>query len=145
MQNKFEKYSSNKLVRVSLIISGWIFVVLGVIGIFLPVMPTTIFLILAAACFARSSEKFYYQLINNKYLGKYIKDYMEHRGMPLRAKIVAITMINVVIGYSAFFAVKMMWVKILLIIIAVSLTIYLISIKTIKYEKPNPEKPGSGI
>lgn len=131
MQNKFEKYSSNKFVRILLIISGWIFVGLGIIGIFLPVMPTTIFLIIAAACFARSSEKFYNRLLNNKYLGKYIRDYMEHRGMPLRAKIVAITMINIVIGYSAFFAVNTLWVKILLVIIAVSLTVYLVSIKTI--------------
>ncbi|KAB2838208.1 MAG: DUF454 domain-containing protein, partial [Melioribacteraceae bacterium] len=113
------------------IICGWIFVGLGIIGIFLPVMPTTIFLILAAACFARSSEKFYYQLINNKYLGRYIKDYMEHRAMPLRAKIVAVIMINVVIGYSAFVAVNTLWVKILLVLIAVSLTVYLISIRTI--------------
>ena len=134
MPNNFEKYSSNKLVRISLIIAGWILVGLGIIGIFLPVMPTTIFLILAAACFARSSEKFYNQLINNKYLGKYIRDYMEHRGMPLRAKIVAIAMINIVIGYSAFFAVKTMWVKVLLVVIAVSLTVYLISIKTIRKE-----------
>ncbi|OGU35270.1 MAG: hypothetical protein A2068_00635 [Ignavibacteria bacterium GWB2_35_6b] len=132
MQNKFEKYSSNKFLRIILIICGWIFVGLGIIGIFLPVMPTTIFLILAAACFARSSEKFYYQLLNNKYLGKYIKDYMEQRGMPLRAKIVAIIMINVVIGYSAFVAVDTLWVKILLAIIAVSLTVYLISIKTMR-------------
>lgn len=131
MNNKFENYSSNKFLRIILIICGWIFVGLGIIGVFLPVMPTTIFLILAAGCFARSSEKFYYWLINNKYLGRYIKDYMEQRGMPLRAKIVAITMINVVIGYSVFFAVKTLWVQVLLVIIAVSLTVYLISIKTI--------------
>lgn len=131
MHNKFENYSSNKFLRIILIICGWIFVGLGIIGIFLPVMPTTIFLILAAACFARSSEKFYYQLINNKYLGRYIKDYMEHRAMPLRAKIVAVIMINVVIGYSAFVAVNTLWVKILLVLIAVSLTVYLISIRTI--------------
>lgn len=131
MNNKFENYSSNKFLRIILIICGWIFVGLGIIGVFLPVMPTTIFLILAAGCFARSSKKFYYWLINNKYLGRYIKDYMEQRGMPLRAKIVAITMINVVIGYSVFFAVKTLWVQVLLVIIAVSLTVYLISIKTI--------------
>ena len=135
MQNNFEKYSSNKFVRVTLIISGWFFVILGIIGIFLPVMPTTTFLLLAAACFARSSEKFYNQLLNNKYLGKYIKNYLEHRAMPLRAKIVAVIMVNAAIGYSAFFAVQTLWVKILLIIIAISLTVYLISIKTLKENK----------
>ncbi len=123
---------SNKLTRVLLIIAGWFFVILGIIGIFLPVMPTTIFLIIAAACFAKSSEKFYYRLLNNKYLGKLIKDYREQRGMPLRAKIIAITMMNIAIGYSAFFAVNLLWVKILLIIIAVGVTAYIISIKTIR-------------
>lgn len=134
MQKDFDKYSSNKFVKTLLIIAGWFFVGLGIIGIFLPVMPTTAFLILAAACFAKSSEKFYNKLLNNKYLGKYIRDYLEHRSMPLRAKIIAIIMINTVIGYSAFFAVETAWVKVLLVIIAVSLTIYLISIKTIREE-----------
>ncbi|MDZ7764042.1 MAG: YbaN family protein [Melioribacteraceae bacterium] len=107
-------------------------VALGVIGIFLPVMPTTIFLILAAACFARSSEKFYLRLINNKHLGKLIRDYREHGGMPVRAKVIAILMMNVAIGYSALFAVEILWVKILLFTIAVSVTIYILSIKTLR-------------
>ncbi|MBU2492421.1 MAG: YbaN family protein [Bacteroidetes bacterium] len=134
MPEQFDKYSSNKFIRIIFIAAGWIFVGLGIIGIFLPVMPTTIFLIIAAACFARSSEKFYNQLLNNKYLGKYIRDYLENKGMPLRAKIIAIIMINTVIGYSAFFAVETYWVKILLLIIAVSLTVYLISLKTLYHE-----------
>lgn len=126
---------SNKIARLLLIIAGWFFVTLGVIGIFLPVMPTTIFLIIAAACFARSSEKFYTWLINNKHFGRLIRDYHEHRGMPLRAKIIAILMLNIAIGYSALFAVSTLWVKILLFAIAIGVTIYLISIKTIKPTK----------
>ena len=136
MHKNFDKYKSNKLLRPFLIFIGWVFVGLGIIGIFLPVMPTTIFLILAAACFARSSEKFYYRLLNYKYLGKYIKDYMEKRGMPLRAKITAIIMLNTVIGYSAFFVVDTLTVKIILIAIAFGVSVYLISLKTIKEDKP---------
>jgi uncharacterized membrane protein YbaN (DUF454 family) len=124
--------SSNRLARLLLIIAGWFFVALGIIGIFLPVMPTTVFLLIAAACFARSSEKFYYWLLNNKYLGKLIKDYREHRGMPLRAKVIAILMLNIAIGYSALFAVKILWVQILLFAIAIGVTLYIISIKTIR-------------
>jgi len=131
MSDKLQIHS-NKLARTLLIIAGWFFVALGVIGVFLPVMPTTIFLIIAAACFARSSPKFYNWLLNNKRFGKLIRDYREHKGMPLRAKIIAILMLNIAIGYSALFAVSLLWVKILLFAIAIGVTAYLISIKTIK-------------
>lgn len=138
MNNDIRLYS-NRLARVILIISGWIFVSLGVIGIFLPVMPTTIFLILAAACFARSSEKFYLWLINNKHLGKLIRDYREHGSMPVRAKVIAILMMNIAIGYSALFAVELLWVKILLFAIAVSVTIYILSLKTLRTDEAKEE------
>lgn len=126
--------------KILLIICGWIFVALGVIGIFLPVMPTTSFLLLAAACFAKSSEKFYNWLLNNKILGPFIRDYYLYRGMPARSKVIAILMVNIVIGYSALFAVKTEIVRILLFTIAVGVTSYILSIKTItKPSKTNAE------
>ncbi|WKZ69207.1 MAG: YbaN family protein [Melioribacteraceae bacterium] len=131
MSDKIQIHS-NRLVRWLLITAGWFFVTLGVIGLFLPVMPTTIFLIIAAACFARSSDKFYNWLLNNKQFGKLIRDYREHRGMPLRAKFIAIIMLNLFIGYSAIFAVELVWVKILLLVIAIGVTTYIISIKTLR-------------
>ncbi len=117
--------------RYLLIIMGWFFVLLGVIGIFLPVMPTTVFLLIAASLFARSSEKFYNALLNNKYLGSYIKNYRIHRGMTIKSKITAIVVMNLAIGYSAIFAVDMLWLKIVLFLIAISLTIFFISMKTV--------------
>ena len=138
MNNDIRLYS-NRLARVILIISGWIFVALGVNGILLPVMPTTIFLILAAACFARSSEKFYLWLINNRHLGNLIRDYREHGSMPVRAKVIAILMMNIAIGYSALFAVELLWVKILLFAIAVSVTIYILSLKTLRTDEAKEE------
>ena len=134
MHEKLEIHS-NKIARLLLITAGWFFVTLGVIGIFLPVMPTTIFLIIAAACFARSSEQFYNWLLNNKHFGKLIRDYRVQKGMPLRAKIIAILMLNIAIGYSAIFAVSLLWVRILLFVIAIGVTIYLLSLKTIKQKK----------
>ncbi|MDX9923438.1 MAG: YbaN family protein [Ignavibacteriaceae bacterium] len=110
---------------------GWVFVVLGIIGIFLPVMPTTIFLIMAAACFAKSSEKFYSWLINHKKFGYLIKHYRENRGMPMRAKIIAISMLNLSILSSIIFFVDSIYIRIMLAIIAVGVTIYLISLKTV--------------
>ncbi len=134
------KSNENKVIakplRYLLIAAGWFFVALGVIGIFLPVMPTTIFLLIAASLFAKSSEKFYNALINNKYLGSYIRNYREHKGMTLRSKITAIVVMNLSIGFSAFYAVETTWVKIVLLAIAVSLTIFFITIKTIPEISP---------
>ena len=71
---------------------GVIAVVLGVIGIFLPMWPTTPFLLLAAACFVRSSERLYTWLIEHRHLGCYVRDYMSGKGIPLRAKQVSLTL-----------------------------------------------------
>ena len=94
------------------IILGFICVALGVLGIFLPVLPTTPFLLLAAWLFAKSSDKLYNKLLENKYVGSYIKNFREHRSIPMPTKILAISMIWVSIGISVVFAVKMLWVKI---------------------------------
>ena len=123
-----------------LIAAGWIFVVLGVIGIFLPLMPTTIFFILAAACFARSSEKFYNWLIYHPKFGKFIRDYWEHRGMPLKSKIIAVAMVIISIGSSALFFAEKTYLKILLVVIAIGVSVYIISLKTIRENRPSFEE-----
>ena len=72
-----------------MITTGTFFVGLGIIGIFLPLLPTTPFLLLAAACYARSSKRFYNWLLNNKWFGNYIKNYRERKGIPLQIKIIS--------------------------------------------------------
>jgi uncharacterized membrane protein YbaN (DUF454 family) len=124
--------SKSRALRAVLIAAGWLNVVLGVIGIFLPVMPTTVFFLIAAACFAKSSEKFYWWLLNNKQFGKLIKDFREKRGMSLKSKLTAVTVLLVVISYSAIFAVDSVIISILLAIIGISVSIYLISLNTIR-------------
>ena len=126
------KISESRTVRIVLMVTGWLMVVLGIIGVLLPVMPTTVFFLIAAACFARSSEKFYWWLLNNKLFGKLIKDFRQKRGMPLKSKIIAVSVLFIVIGYSAFFAVDSIVIKILLILIGISVSIYLMSLNTIR-------------
>ena len=94
------KKSNYLLVRILWIVLGCLFVFIGRLGIFVPGLPTTIFMILAAACFIRSSEKLYKWLINNKYFGKYIKDYLEGKGMPKKAKITAVTMMIIFVSLA---------------------------------------------
>lgn len=126
-----DKKVNNRLLKIILIIMGSIFTSLGVIGIFLPLMPTTVFLIMAAACYVRSSDKLYQWLLNNKWFGEHLKNYLEHKAMPLKAKMIAIPMMWITISYSAY-AVPLIAVKIVLIIIAISVTAYILSIKTLQ-------------
>lgn len=121
---------SNPIVRILLIVSGTICVGLGIIGIILPVMPTTPFLLMAAAFYARSSAKFYHWLMHNRWFGDYIRNYREGNGMPLRAKIITIILLWISIGSSAIFAIENIYIKILLLIIAIGVTAHLIAIKT---------------
>jgi hypothetical protein len=136
MQVKLKKSvkSSNQLFKWMLITAGIIFVGLGIIGIFLPILPTTPFLLLAAACFARSSKKFYDWLLNNKLFGDYIKNYQEGKGIPLKVKIFTISLLWITILFSVFLIIQISWVRIILIIIAIGVTIHIITIKTYKHK-----------
>jgi uncharacterized protein len=115
-----------------LIAIGSLSVVLGVIGIFLPILPTTPFLLLAAACYIRSSDRFYQWLITNKWLGSYIKNYREGHGIPKRTKIWVISLLWLTIGFSAIFVVPVLIGKITLVAIAFGVTYHIVKIKTLK-------------
>jgi len=125
------KYVDSYLLRCILIGAGWLAIALGVIGIFVPVLPTVPFLLLAAACFARSSQRFHSWLIDHKQLGPLISGYLSGTGMPLRAKISALVMIWLSILISAFILVHLLWVRFLLLGIASCLTFYLLRLPTI--------------
>ena len=120
---------SNRLVKWVLIIAGIFFVGLGIIGIFLPLLPTTPFLLLAAACFARSSKRFYNWLLNNRWFGNYIKNYREGKGVPLKVKVLSISLLWIAIIFSAFFWVSILFVKFILILVAIGVTIHILSIR----------------
>ena len=122
------KRHKNKYLRWLLIAFGTISVFLGLLGIILPLLPTTPFLLLAAASYAKSSEKFYNWLLNNRYFGSYIKNYREGRGIPLRVKVTAIVFLWTTILITAVFFIPVFAVKILLIIIAAAVSVHIIKI-----------------
>ena len=115
-----------------LIILGSLCLALGVIGIFLPLLPTTPFLLLSAALYVRSSEKLYQWLIHQKYLGTYIRNFREHRAIPLRAKIFSISMIWITLIYCTITISEYIAVKALFIILAASITWHILTYKTLK-------------
>ena len=129
-----EHNQMNKIYRSLLLVIGTLSVALGILGIFLPILPTTPFLLLAAYCYARSSERFYQWLLNNRWFGEYIRNYREGRGMPLREKIVTIAVLWLTIGFAVVFAVSAWWGRLVLVGIATGVTIYIIRLKTRKDE-----------
>ena len=120
----------NRILKIGLIIAGTIFTVLGFIGIFVPLLPTTPFLLLAAACYARSSKKIYAWLLNNKLCGKYIKGYIERKGLPFNIKLFSIVFLWTAIVLSALFVVMTSLLKILLLLIAICVRVHVLHLKT---------------
>jgi len=107
---------------------------LGIIGIFIPILPTTPFLLLAAACYMRSSDRFYQWLINNRMFGAYVRNYIEGRGMPVKMKIFTILLLWLTIGLSIAFGVQNIAIRIVLICIAIGVTAHIGLIKKRKVE-----------
>lgn len=118
--------------RYFLLILGYLCVGLGVLGIFLPVLPTTPFLLLASFLFYRSSPKAQKWLLGHKYLGAYISDYQLYKAIPLRVKIYSISLLWTTILISAFVFIELWWLRALLIFIALAVTIHIVSFKTKK-------------
>lgn len=109
---------------------GIVSTALGVLGIFLPLLPTTPLLLLAAACFARSSDRFHRWLVDHAHLGPMVRGYLEGTGIPRRAKATAIAMVWLTIPTSALLLVSLPWVRAILFAIAVGVTLYLVRLPT---------------
>lgn len=122
---KFLKLNKSPVIRWTLLVMGWIAIFLGVVGIFLPLLPTTPFLLLAAACFARSSARFHHWLLNHKYLGPYIHLYLDGKGIPMKAKCYIISVLWISMAISIYI-VPHVAAKALLLVIATCVTIYLL-------------------
>lgn len=113
-----------------LVAAGTVSTGLGILGIFLPVLPTTPFLLLAAACFVRSSERLHYRLLHNRYLGWYILDYVEGRGMTKRHKAVTIAMLWLAIIATVLFTGLHISLRILLVVIALLVSTHIARLPT---------------
>ena len=108
------------------VILGWVFFVLGIIGILLPVMPTAPFILLAAGCWARSSRRFHFWLINHKYFGKYVRDWEDRRAVPLYAKWLATIMMTISTTMLFFnIPADMIWVAWLVAVVCTSVAKFL--------------------
>ena len=125
---------SDRLFRGAFVFAGTSFLALGIVGIFLPLLPTTPFLLLAAACYARGSKRFYDWLLNNRWFGTYIRNYREGKGIPLKVKALTLALLWGTIIYSAFFVVDELYWRIILLVIAVGVTIHILKTRTLRQE-----------
>ncbi|MEK1906315.1 MAG: YbaN family protein [Pseudomonas sp.] len=130
MAHRDIQQSRHRSVRYALLAVGWLSVVLGVIGIFVPVLPTTPFLLLAAACFARSSKRFYRWLVEHPRLGPWIRDYLDGNGIPLKGKVYAISLMWTSIALSCYL-VQRPWAWAFMLTSAVVVSLYILRQKTL--------------
>ena len=112
-------------VRAALVVAGSGFVVVGLAGIFLPVLPTTPFLLLAAACYARASRRFYNALLNSRLFGPAILEWQQHRAIAWRTKLTAIALLTVTFATSIVFFVEDFWLRLALVVVGLVLGVWL--------------------
>lgn len=122
----------NPRVRKWLLLSAGILAVgLGVVGAFVPLLPTTPFLLLAAACFARSSDRHYEWLLNHRWMGAYVRNYREHKATTRRVKVVTLALLWGSIGYAAIVVADGWVVRALLLSVAAGVTIHVLSLRVV--------------
>jgi hypothetical protein len=118
------------LKRILLLIGGIMSVSLGVVGIFVPLLPTVPFLLLAAYCFGRSSQRFHTWLLSSKPFGKMISDYKAGRGIPVSVKVVSITFLWLVIAVSVIWSLETTLSKIVVMLVGIAVTIHLMMLRS---------------
>ena len=119
---------ASPVVRAALIAAGTAFLVLGIVGIFLPLLPTTPFVLLAAACYARGSRRFYDWLLANRTFGPMILEWRQHGSIPYRTKVTAIVLMSVTLAVSIVFFVESTVLQLALATMGAVLAIWMYSI-----------------
>jgi len=125
---------ANRLKKAAFTVLGTVFLGLGAVGIVVPILPTTPFLLLSAACYLKGSERMHRWLLNNKIFGGYIKNYREGKGMSARGKLFTLVLLWVTIVYSAVFIVNSVVIQAVLLAVCIGVTIHLVRIPTYRKE-----------
>jgi uncharacterized membrane protein YbaN (DUF454 family) len=116
---------ASPLVRALFLTGGTVCVALGFVGLFVPVLPTTPFMLLAAACYARASPRLYDWLLANRTFGPLIYEWRKHRSIPYRTKIGAIALMGSTLAVSIVLFVEPLWLKLALALVGVALAVWL--------------------
>lgn len=118
--------------RIVYILLGSLFLILGAVGIFIPLLPTTPFWLLTCWFYLRSSEKLYNRAMSNRYFGSYIKGFMVDKAIPVRSKVISISVMWLSAILTSVYLIEYLWVKILLMLISIGVTWHILSFPTKK-------------
>ena len=125
------------------IVLGTIFVVIGVIGAFVPLLPTTPFLLLASACYARGSDRLHSWLMNHRFMGPYLRNIKEQRAMPMAAKVTTVTVLWISIAFSII-AIERLSVRAILVLTAICTTTYVLRMRTLRSDSQHNDLTARG-
>ncbi len=114
------------------VIAGTVFLALGGLGVFLPILPTTPFLLLSAAFYYKGSERMHRWLLNNKWFGSYIKNYTEGKGISTKGKIFTLLLLWTTISFSALFLVAVLAIQLILLATAAAVSIHVAALPTFR-------------
>ena len=120
------------------IAAGSISLGIGIVGVVVPLLPTTPFLLLAAYCYSKGSRRLHNRLLSNKIVGNYLRNYLEGKAMSLKAKILSISLLWVVIGCTAAFIVDSQIIKIVLLAVGTGVTVHIALMKAVVYSRRLP-------
>jgi len=126
----------SRILRTCLMVAGIFFVGLGTVGIFLPLLPSVKFFVVAAICFARSSERFHHWLLNNRWFGSHVKNYYEGRGILLRQKITVVSLKILAAGYIGIFVLDHLVWRLVLVLVVAGISIYILRLPTLRSGEP---------
>ncbi len=131
------KKNNSKIIRFILYLSGFLFLGLGILGVFLPILPTTPFLLLAASVFMHTNKNIYVWMFNNPWFGKQFKNYVKNKSVSKTVKISSIIILIATMAYSIVFVVENLWIRIIMIIILIAVSAHIFKLKTIDEEIKN--------
>ena len=120
---------SDNVKRILFILIGTLFLGIGCIGIVIPVLPTTPFLLLAAACYLRGSERLHHWMINNRVFGEFIRNYLEGRGIRPIQKVFTLIFLWLMILLSIFYVVDNLLLRILMFLIAAAVSVHILMLQ----------------
>jgi len=122
---------------------GVLFLALAILGVFLPLLPTTPFLLLSASLFYKGSDRYYRWLMQHPCLGCYIENYRKHKAIPLGTKIFSVVLLWTSILIAVLFFLEICWLKILLLLIALGVSVHILSFKTLDINSSKRQKAGT--
>lgn len=127
-----EESRASRLKKGLFVVAGTVSLGLGFVGIVLPVLPTTPFLLLSAACYYKGSERLHRWMLNNRLFGDYLRNYKEGKGIPQKTKILTLILLWSVISFSALFMLNNVIIQIILFATAIGVSIHIMALPNLR-------------